>query len=129
MIGEFSYLCKLEIITSVIELNPAHGVTGKPWWNSKTFGSIKVIGGIDVKGIEITVKSKATLYGVLIPSNNQDLQVYNMPTSPTLNTTVGQAKIEINDLTMRITFQSKYTHYACIRGGSIANGTIKEIKE
>ena len=34
MIGEFSYLCKLEIITSVIELNPAHGVTGKPWWNS-----------------------------------------------------------------------------------------------
>lgn len=97
--------------------------------NSKTFGSIKVIGGIDVKGIEITVKSKATLYGVLILSNNQDLQVYNMPTSPTLNTTVGQAKIEINDLTMRITFQSKYTHYACILGGSIANGTIKEIKE
>lgn len=37
MIGEFSYLCKLEIITSVIELNPAHGVTGKPWWNSNRF--------------------------------------------------------------------------------------------
>lgn len=34
MIGECSYLCKPEIITSVIELNPAHGVTGKAWWNS-----------------------------------------------------------------------------------------------
>lgn len=98
-------------------------------WNSKTFGSIKVIGGIDVKGIEITVKSKATFYGVIILSINQDLQLYNIPVSQTTNTTVGQVKIEINDFTMRITFQSKYTHYACILGGSIAKGTIKEIKE
>ena len=104
-------------------------MTGKPWWNSKTFGSIKVIGGIDVKGIEITVKSKATFYGVIILSINQDLQLYNIPVSQTTNTTVGQVKIEINDFTMRITFQSKYTHYACILGGSIAKGTIKEIKE
>ena len=34
MIGECSYLCKPEIITSVTELNLAHGVAGKPWWNS-----------------------------------------------------------------------------------------------
>ena len=97
--------------------------------NSKTFGCVKVIGGIDVKGIEITVKSKNTFYGVIILSINQDLQIYNIPTSPTLNTTVGQSKIETDDTTMRITFQSKYTHYAGILGGSIANGTIKEIKE
>ena len=97
--------------------------------NSKTFGSIKVIGGIDVKGIEITAKSKATFYGVLILSNNFDSQICNIAVSPTLNTTVGRAKIEIDNLTMRITFQSKYMHYACILGGSIANGTIKEIKE
>jgi hypothetical protein len=97
--------------------------------NSKTFGRAKVIGGIDTKGVEITVKSKNTFYGVLILSNNQDLQLYNIPVSPTLNTTVGQAKIEIDNLTMRITFKSQYTHYACILGGSIANGTIKEIKE
>lgn len=97
--------------------------------NSKTFGCVKVIGGIDVKGIEITVKSKNTFYGVIILSINQDFKIYNIPTSPTLNTTVGQSKIETDDTTMRITFQSKYTHYACILGGSIANGTIKEIKE
>ena len=97
--------------------------------NSKTFGHAKVIGGIDVKGVEITVKSKNAFYGVLILSNNQDLQLYNIPVSPTLNTTVGQAKIEIDNLTMRITFKSQYTHYACILGGSIVNGTIKEIEE
>lgn len=79
--------------------------------------------------MEITVKSKNAFYGVLILSNNQDLQLYNIPVSPTLNTTVGQAKIEIDNLTMRITFKSQYTHYACILGGSIVNGTIKEIKE
>ena len=79
--------------------------------------------------MEITLKSKNAFYGAIILSINQDLQLYNIPASPTLNTTVGQAKIEIDNLTMRITFQSKYTHYACILGGSIANGTIKEIKE
>lgn len=46
MIGEFSYLCKLEIITSVIELNPAHGVTGKPWWNSNTQSG--TTGGVEI---------------------------------------------------------------------------------
>lgn len=75
------------------------------------------------------MKSKNTFYGVIILSTNQDLQLYNIPISPTLNTTVGQAKIEIDDTKMRITFQSKYTHYACILGGSIVNGTTKEIKE
>ena len=97
--------------------------------NSKTFGCAKVIGGIDVKGIEITVNSKGTFYGTIILSANQESQLYNISTSPTLNTTVGQTKIEVDNLTMRITFYSKYTHYACILGGSIANGTIKEIKE
>lgn len=96
--------------------------------NSKTFGRVKVIGGIDVKGIEITVNSKATFYGTIILSVNQESQLYNISVSPTLNTTVGQTKIEVDNLTMRITFYSKYTHYACILGGSIANGTIKEIK-
>ena len=36
MIGEYNCLCKLEIITSVIELNLVHGANGKAWWNSKT---------------------------------------------------------------------------------------------
>lgn len=79
--------------------------------------------------MEITVKSKNTFYGTIILSANQESQLYNISTSPTLNTTVGQTKIEVDNLTMRITFNSKYTHYACILGGSIANGTIKEIKE
>lgn len=43
MIGECSYLCKPEIITSVIELNPAHGVTGKAWWNSNSLTHAKRI--------------------------------------------------------------------------------------
>lgn len=34
MIGEYNCLCKLEIITSVIELNLVHGANGKAWWNS-----------------------------------------------------------------------------------------------
>ena len=52
MIGEFSYLCKLEIITSVIELNPAHGVTGKPWWNSNAivFGNTITTGNVNLNG-------------------------------------------------------------------------------
>ena len=98
-------------------------------WNSKTFGYVKVFGGINVKCIEIIVNSKNAFYGVLILSNNFDSQICNIAVSPTLNTTVGRAKIEIDNLTMRITFNSKNTHYACILGGSIANGTIKEIKE
>ena len=36
MIGGYNCLCKLEITTSVIELNLVHGVNGKAWWNSKT---------------------------------------------------------------------------------------------
>lgn len=97
--------------------------------NSKTFSYVKVFGGINVKCIEIIVNSKNALYGVLIFSNNFDSQICNIAVSPTLNTTVGRTKIEIDNLTMRITFNSKNTHYACILGGSIANGTIKEIKE
>lgn len=97
--------------------------------NSKTSGRVKVIGGIDVKGIKITVNLIETFYGVIIISTNQESQLHSIPVSPTLNTTVGQVKIETNDLTMRITFKSNYTHYACVLGGSIANGTIKEFRE
>ena len=42
--------------------------------NSKTFGRVKVIGGIDVKGIEITVNSKGTFYGTIILSTSQESQ-------------------------------------------------------
>ena len=37
MIGGYNCLCKLEITTSVIELNLVHGVNGKAWWNSNAF--------------------------------------------------------------------------------------------
>lgn len=88
--------------------------------NSKTFGRVKVIGGIDVKCIKMTVNTIETFYGVIILSTNQESQLHSVPVSPTLNTTVGKVKFEIDGKTMRITFPSKYTHYACIFGGSIA---------
>lgn len=68
MIGEFSYLCKLEIITSVIELNPAHGVTGKPWWNSNTCKNIlnHAIDENNIDSISVDV-SKISTNGQSIP--------------------------------------------------------------
>ncbi len=45
MIGEYNCLCKLEIITSVIELNLVHGANGKAWWNSNTPFSFSYKGG------------------------------------------------------------------------------------
>lgn len=42
MIGEYNCLCKLEIITSVIELNLVHGANGKAWWNSNRLSAIRI---------------------------------------------------------------------------------------
>lgn len=90
MIGEYNCLCKLEIITSVIELNLVHGANGKAWWNSNTL-KYSTYASIDPKkGEEIELKNGRTYiicYGTIGSDN-----VYNIGISLVLSRAYNNVK-------------------------------------